>query len=73
MCEAGFYFTGFEDQVRCFYCSGGLRSWQTSDDPWEEHARWFPDCNFLLQQKGEGYVKDVRDKTPASKKELFIV
>lgn len=32
--------------------------------------RWFPDCNFLLQQKGEGYVKDVRDKTPASKKVL---
>jgi len=36
---SGFYFTGFDDQVRCFYCSGGLRSWQTSDDPWEEHAR----------------------------------
>jgi len=68
LCQAGFYFTGFDDQVRCFYCSGGLREWRITDDPWEEHARWFPDCAFLLQQKGQDYVDEIHARTPANKK-----
>jgi len=68
LCEAGFYFTGFDDQVRCFYCSGGLREWSLTDDPWIEHARWFPDCSFLVQQKGQDYIEEVHATTPANKK-----
>ena len=68
LCPAGFYYTGFDDQVRCFYCSGGLREWRITDDPWEEHARWFPDCAFLLQQKGQDYIEKVHASTPANKK-----
>lgn len=37
--EAGFYYQGVEDEVRCFYCDGGLRFWLVSDDPFFEHAR----------------------------------
>lgn len=33
---------GQQDKVRCFFCYGGLQSWERGDDPWTEHARWFP-------------------------------
>ena len=68
LCDAGFYYTGFDDQVRCFFCSGGLREWAGGDDPWEEHARWFPDCSFLLKRKGEDFVQKVYSITPSNKK-----
>lgn len=34
--------TGQQDKVRCFFCYGGLQSWEQGDDPWTEHAKWFP-------------------------------
>lgn len=33
---------GRQDKVRCFFCYGGLQSWEQGDDPWTEHAKWFP-------------------------------
>jgi hypothetical protein len=30
--------SGFGDNVKCFYCDGGLRNWEVGDDPWVEHA-----------------------------------
>lgn len=35
-------FLGEGDRVKCFHCGGGLSDWKPSEDPWEEHARWFP-------------------------------
>ncbi|XP_067929371.1 uncharacterized protein [Watersipora subatra] len=68
VCEAGFYYTGFDDQVRCFYCLGGIKGWTAHDEPWEEHARWFPDCSYLLNKKGIEYVDLVYQRTPDNKK-----
>ncbi|XP_053396575.1 baculoviral IAP repeat-containing protein 8-like [Mercenaria mercenaria] len=56
LAEAGLYYTGFEDQVRCFMCDGGLRRWDPEDVPWTEHCRWFPDCPFVREMKGEEFV-----------------
>ncbi|KAG8131613.1 hypothetical protein E2320_009532 [Naja naja] len=42
LARAGFFYTGQQDYVRCFYCDGALRNWEQGDDPWREHARWFP-------------------------------
>ncbi|EPY79957.1 baculoviral IAP repeat-containing protein 2 isoform 1 [Camelus ferus] len=39
---AGFYYVGRNDDVKCFCCDGGLRCWESGDDPWVEHAKWFP-------------------------------
>lgn len=39
LARAGFYYLGLADEVRCFYCDGGLRFWQEDDDPFYEHAR----------------------------------
>ncbi|XP_052242206.1 baculoviral IAP repeat-containing protein 7-B-like isoform X1 [Dreissena polymorpha] len=47
MAEAGLYYTGIADCVECFYCGGVLRSWESVDDPWSEHYRWFPNCTFV--------------------------
>lgn len=62
LAHAGFYYQGLDDQVRCFQCNGGLRYWMVDDDPWFEHARWFPTCQFVHLVKGGSYIKSVQDK-----------
>nr|XP_022293847.1 baculoviral IAP repeat-containing protein 7-A-like [Crassostrea virginica]XP_022293848.1 baculoviral IAP repeat-containing protein 7-A-like [Crassostrea virginica] len=57
---AGFFYLGHGDHVRCFYCGGGLRNWESGDDVWVEHARWFPKCPFLLQNRGTDFIKLVQ-------------
>ena len=53
--------TGYSDNVKCFFCDGGLCNWEADDEPWTEHARWFPDCGFLKQVKGTKFILKVRD------------
>jgi len=64
MANAGLYYLGTHDRVKCFYCNGGLQNWDTYDEPWFEHAKWFPHCEFLLQQKGLEYVERVKNRFP---------
>lgn len=59
LAEAGFFYAGFSDNVKCFYCNGGLRNWEKGDDPWHEHARWFKTCPFVLMVKGQDYINAV--------------
>ncbi|XP_004644249.1 baculoviral IAP repeat-containing protein 7 [Octodon degus] len=61
LAAAGFFHTGQQDKVRCFFCYGGLQSWEHGDDPWTEHAKWFPRCQFLLQSKGRSFVHSVQE------------
>ncbi|CAC5363204.1 unnamed protein product [Mytilus coruscus] len=60
MSLAGFFFTGIEDHCRCFFCGGGLRSWEPGDEPWIEHARWYQTCAFVRNCKGERFIQDVQ-------------
>ncbi|XP_006167105.1 baculoviral IAP repeat-containing protein 7 isoform X3 [Tupaia chinensis] len=64
LAAAGFFHTGRQDKVRCFFCYGGLQSWEQGDDPWIEHAKWFPRCQFLLQSKGRAFVHSVQQSPP---------
>ncbi|XP_053389940.1 baculoviral IAP repeat-containing protein 7-like [Mercenaria mercenaria] len=59
--SAGFFYAGISDCVRCFSCGGGLRNWEYGDSPWEEHARWFPECCFLREQKGSEFIRQHRE------------
>ncbi|XP_014488474.1 PREDICTED: baculoviral IAP repeat-containing protein 7-like isoform X2 [Dinoponera quadriceps] len=61
---SGFYYTGTQDQVRCFHCDGGLRNWEPIDDVWFEHARWFPTCTFVNLVRGPEFVKHCIDNRP---------
>ncbi|KAM8863994.1 baculoviral IAP repeat-containing protein 7 [Spinachia spinachia] len=61
LARAGFFYTGHGDNVKCFHCDGGLRNWEPGDDPWQEHAKWFPRCEFLIQERGQDYISNVQD------------
>jgi hypothetical protein len=60
LAKAGFFYVGPEDNVRCFQCDGGLKNWQPSDDPWTEHARWFPRCPFVQSQKDRDFIQNAQ-------------
>ncbi|XP_040590710.1 baculoviral IAP repeat-containing protein 3 isoform X1 [Mesocricetus auratus] len=64
LASAGFYYTGHSDDVKCFCCDGGLRCWESGDDPWVEHAKWFPRCEYLIRIKGQEFVGQVQAGYP---------
>uniref|UniRef100_A0A3Q3X926 Uncharacterized protein n=1 Tax=Mola mola TaxID=94237 RepID=A0A3Q3X926_MOLML len=64
LAKAGFYYVGRNDDVKCFCCDGGLRCWESGDDPWVEHAKWFPRCEYLLQEKGQEFVLQIQARFP---------
>ena len=57
-------FLGQDDNVRCFFCDGGLRNWEEQDDPFTEHARWFPRCNFIREIRGDEFVNALAVRYP---------
>uniref|UniRef100_A0A1B0GLP2 RING-type domain-containing protein n=1 Tax=Lutzomyia longipalpis TaxID=7200 RepID=A0A1B0GLP2_LUTLO len=69
LAQAGFYYQGNQDQVRCFQCDGGLKCWLADDDPWCEHARWFPKCQFVQLIKGQPYIDSVQRTAETAKQE----
>jgi len=67
LADAGFYYIGCSDQVKCFYCAGGLRNWQPEDTPWVEHARWFSKCVFVRLVKGDDFIAQCLAERPPEK------
>merc|ERR1712212_369152 len=67
LADAGFYYIGCSDQVKCFYCDGGLRNWQPEDAPWIEHARWFSKCVFVRLVKGDEFIAKCLAERPPEK------
>ncbi|NWX83801.1 BIR protein, partial [Nothoprocta ornata] len=64
LADAGFYYVGRNDDVKCFCCDGGLRCWESGDNPWIEHAKWFPRCEYLLHVKGREFVSEIQARFP---------
>ncbi|QNV47833.1 inhibitor of apoptosis-3 [Alphabaculovirus altersperidaniae] len=58
LADAGFFYTGRGVEVRCFQSDCGLSDWEPTDDPWREHARWFPKCEYVIAIKGKDYIQD---------------
>ena len=48
--------------VQCYHCGISLRDWNPEERPWEEHAKWSPDCAYLLLKKGGNFVEEVQKK-----------
>ncbi|XP_062600081.1 baculoviral IAP repeat-containing protein 3-like [Saccostrea cucullata] len=69
---AGFIYAGYGDYTRCFFCGGGLRNWEPQDEPWREHARWFPKCAFLRQNKGDEYVAMIHIEHEEEEEQLAL-
>ncbi|XP_044005575.1 baculoviral IAP repeat-containing protein 7-A-like [Aphidius gifuensis] len=57
MAEAGFFYSSIGDYVICHHCGNGIKDWKNNEDPWEEHARYFPECYFLRLIKGNDFVE----------------
>ncbi len=36
------------DRAVCFSCKNAVVNWDPTDDPWIEHKRWYPACDFVL-------------------------
>jgi len=62
LAAAGLFYLGEGDRVKCFHCGGGLVNWDPTDDPWEEHAKWFSRCHYLLQKKGAEFIARVQER-----------
>ncbi|XP_039573437.1 E3 ubiquitin-protein ligase XIAP isoform X4 [Passer montanus] len=62
LAEAGFYSIGNGDHVVCFHCGGGLQEWKENEDPWDQHAKWFPGCRFVSNEKGIEFINNVHLK-----------
>ena len=61
LAKAGFYYYGVNDMVKCFFCSGVIRSWDVLDDPIIEHTRWYPRCPFIKLSKGKEFIERVQE------------
>ncbi|KAF4795764.1 baculoviral IAP repeat containing 7 [Turdus rufiventris] len=66
LARAGFFYTGEGDLVKCFYCDGEMMNWTSGDDPWREHARWYPECGFLLHSMGTEFVSSIQESLSTS-------
>ncbi|XP_025097688.1 baculoviral IAP repeat-containing protein 7-like [Pomacea canaliculata] len=63
LAAAGLYYSGDGDKVRCFYCDGLLYNWEPEDDPWTEHAKWFPSCQYVRLVKGDSFVEAAQNRS----------
>ncbi|XP_052809307.1 uncharacterized protein LOC128237762 [Mya arenaria] len=61
LANAGFFFTGREDLVRCYLCGIGLKDWSDGDGPLFEHTRHSPNCLFLKDMLGEQLLNTNRE------------
>lgn len=49
--EAGFYYTGRLDAVRCFLCKVTLFEWENGEKPSDQHKKLSPRCPFVQGQR----------------------
>lgn len=46
--EAGFFYSGKEDETICFLCGLGLKNWSPNEEPWIYHNRMNPKCLHVI-------------------------
>ncbi|XP_031747014.1 uncharacterized protein LOC100492519 [Xenopus tropicalis] len=53
LAQAGFYYVGPGDLVKCFICGGELDKWESWDKPLTRHQHSFPDCAYVQEQRAQ--------------------
>ena len=48
LAEAGFYYTGEADEVRCYACRETFAGWKDGDVPLDVHRRRCPSCPLVV-------------------------
>jgi len=77
LAKAGFFSVNNLDCVTCFHCGGGLENWTNANDPFIEHAKYFPHCKFIREEKGENFIASARRllkpfRTMSANESMFI-
>lgn len=60
LAEAGLFYLGQGDKAKCFWCGGMLSEWEANDIPIVEHAKSFPQCQWLMASKGKEFVERIQ-------------
>lgn len=63
--RAGFFYSGTGNVVTCFYCGGSLQNWGATDNPINEHARWFGQCPYAKQLCGDELHRKIQEANRA--------
>ena len=67
-----YIFLGSEDRTLCFHCGGGLKNWLRTDDPWEEHAAWFPLCVYVTYIMDTAKVNECQKLRETNRKRMLM-
>ncbi|OCT56671.1 NACHT, LRR and PYD domains-containing protein 1a-like [Xenopus laevis] len=62
--QAGFYYVGPGDRVRCFSCGGELDNWQPGDEPLTRHQQSYPDCPYVSKWGAKTQAISLSNKHP---------
>lgn len=55
MAQAGFYYSGTDDDsCTCYVCGKVLDGWEKNDHPWQEHEKHAPNCQFVKLNLDQG-------------------
>jgi len=47
LARCGFVYAGEGDKVICFFCGLKMEQWDRTDNPWKEHFKASPNCDYL--------------------------
>jgi len=50
------FVTGNEVHITCFHCGLILGDWEEADSAWREHAKYRPNCLYMIHIKGTVFV-----------------
>lgn len=59
MAISGQVYSGRGDRTYCFKCKYSFTLWSANDDPWEQHAMWSPQCQYVIEMKGRIFMKEM--------------
>lgn len=70
LAEAGFFYVGKGDGVRCYKCDVSLRQFEEGDKAWSEHLRYSPACPLVIKHlriiNGMAYQNQYLETQPVS-------
>lgn len=57
LAESGFFYTGEDDKVKCFYCCLVIYKWESGDIAWVDHAKNNKTCYYVNFVKGKDFIE----------------
>ena len=57
---AGFTFLNMHDIVECKSCGVKIRNWNNGDDPYMDHIKFRPECEFVHDKANKPYIEHLK-------------